>query len=58
MIAVPLPTRLSSAVTGPVVLAGGLHLVLLVMADPPPLTIENWDAWASLLQQLPAVPHQ
>ncbi|KAG2489169.1 hypothetical protein HYH03_012395 [Edaphochlamys debaryana] len=48
--------KLSLALDG-LALAGGLHLLALLLPEPPPLELANWEEWARRLEAMPREPH-
>ncbi|GLI65409.1 hypothetical protein VaNZ11_008967 [Volvox africanus] len=48
--------RLTRALDG-LALEGGLHLLYLLMNEPLPVEITNWEVWGRMMERLPREPH-
>ncbi|GIL55845.1 hypothetical protein Vafri_11347, partial [Volvox africanus] len=48
--------RLTRALDG-LALEGGLHLLYLLMNEPLPVEINNWEVWGRMMERLPREPH-
>ncbi|KXZ49542.1 hypothetical protein GPECTOR_20g396 [Gonium pectorale] len=48
--------RLTSALNG-LALEGGLHMLCLLLTEPLPVELDDWGAWAAMLERMPREPH-